>query len=566
VRRINTLFSLLIIVISSSFCFAQQLAFPGAEGFGKYTTGGRGGKVYEVATLDDNNNPGSFRYAVNQSGARIIVFKISGTIFLKSGLSISRGDLTIAGQTAPGDGICIAGNTIQVSADNIIIRYLRFRLGDIYKVESDAIWGRNRKNIIIDHCSMSWSVDEAASFYGNQNFTMQWCIISESLYKSVHSKGNHGYGGIWGGINATFHHNLLAHHSSRNPRFAGGETTTCVNTDFRNNVIYNWGDNSAYGGEKGTINIVANYFKSGPATSSSSGKLYRIVEPYDTAARFYIDGNFVEGYPNVTANNWNGGVQGSRAAYITEKKMIEPFPHEPIEIDSAEEAFQSVLKKAGANFPKRDSVDERILEETRTGTAQYGATFRNGNKGIIDSQEEVGSWPVLNSTAAALDTDIDGMPDYYETAKNLNPNDPEDGKIVTASGYTNLELYLNGLVDGTVTSIAEEKLIPENFVLFQNYPNPFNPETTISYQLSTLTHVDLKIYDLLGRSIATLVNETQLPGNYKVKFSINEIPFNSALTSFTRQNRANSSLSSGVYFYRLKAGSFVQTKKMIITK
>lgn len=548
--RINTFLNLLLIVITGSFSIAQQLAFPGADGFGKYTTGGRGGKVYEVITLDDNSNPGSFRYAVNQTGARTIIFKVSGTIFLKSSLNISRGDLTIAGQTAPGDGICIAGNTVQVSADNIIIRYLRFRLGDIYKVESDAIWGRNRKNIIIDHCSMSWSVDEAASFYGNQNFTMQWCIISESLYKSVHSKGNHGYGGIWGGINATFHHNLLAHHSSRNPRFAGGETTTCVNTDFRNNVIYNWGDNSAYGGEKGTINIVANYYKSGSATSSSSGKLYRIVEPYDTAARFYIDGNFVEGFPNITANNWSGGVQGSRAAYISEKKMTAPFPFEPIGIETAEEAFQSVLKNAGANLPKRDSIDERILEETRTGTAQYGATYRNGGKGIIDSQEEVGGWPILNSTAAPLDTDVDGMPDYYEVANNFNLNDPEDAKIVTASGYTNLELYLNGLVDGTVTTIAEENFIPQNFTLSQNYPNPFNPETTINYQLAEASHVELKVFDVLGRTITTLVNEIQQPGNYNIKFSLNH----------------HATLSSGVYFYTLKAGSYIQTKKMILTK
>ncbi len=550
-RRINkTIILLLLIVINDSITTAQQLAFPGAEGFGKFTTGGRGGKVYEVTTLDDHNNPGSFRYAVNQTGARTIVFKVSGTIFLKSGLNISRGDLTIAGQTAPGDGICIAGNTVQVSADNIIIRYLRFRLGDLYKVESDAIWGRNRKNIIIDHCSMSWSVDEAASFYGNQNFTMQWCIISESLYKSVHSKGNHGYGGIWGGINATFHHNLLAHHSSRNPRFAGGETTTCVNTDFRNNVIYNWGDNSAYGGEKGKINIVANYYKSGPATSSSSGKLYRIVEPYDTAARFYIDGNFVEGFPNVTANNWVGGVQGSRAAYITEKKMSQPFPYEPIGIETAEEAFQSVLNKAGANFPKRDSIDERILEETRTGTARYGATYRNGGKGIIDSQIEVGGWPILNSSAAALDADVDGMPDYYEISKSLNPNDPEDGKIVTESGYTNLELYLNGLIDGTVTTIVEENLVPQNFTLFQNYPNPFNPETTISYQLSVASHVDLKVFDILGRTITTLVNTIQQSGNYKIKFSLDHYV----------------TTSSGVYFYTLKTGSYIQTKKMILIK
>ncbi|MDP3580528.1 MAG: pectate lyase, partial [Ignavibacteria bacterium] len=292
-------------------------SFPGAEGFGKYTTGGRGGTVYEVTNLNDDNLPGSLRWAISQSGPRTIVFRVSGTIQLKSTLSISKGDLTIAGQTAPGDGICLRDYTLSVNANNVIIRFIRSRYGDAISTnEDDAIHGMGYyKNIIIDHCSFSWSVDETASFYNNENFTMQWCLISESLYASIHAKGNHGYGGIWGGTNASYHHNLLAHHTSRNPRFAGGQTATCVNVDFRNNAIFNWGFNSAYGGEEGKINVVSNYYKSGPATSSGVKARILDASPNPTEGKgvgqFFVDQNYVEGYAAITANNWAGGVQGS---------------------------------------------------------------------------------------------------------------------------------------------------------------------------------------------------------------------------------------------------------------
>jgi len=296
---------------------SQTVAFPGADGYGKYTTGGRGGKIIEVTNLNDNGE-GSLRSAINTSGARIIVFKISGRIALKSDLKITKGNLTIAGQTAPGDGICITGYSTIIDADNIIIRYIRFRPGDelsltgLTSFENDGLFGRERKNIIIDHCSMSWAIDEVSSFYDNTNFTLQWCLIGEGLYKSYHSKGNHSYGGIWGGMNASFHHNLIANNTSRTPRFCGARyhiaTSNLEIVDFRNNVIFNWGFNSAYGGEGGHQNMVNNYFKSGPATSG--GVITRIVNPtyssdplVDSVSYWYLNGNIMDGNTNVTSDN-----------------------------------------------------------------------------------------------------------------------------------------------------------------------------------------------------------------------------------------------------------------------
>ena len=440
--KMNILSNLILIGLLLPLCALSQtemqtLAFPSAEGFGRYATGGRGGEVYIVTNLNDSGE-GSLRKGIIKQGARIIVFAVSGTIHLQSKLDINRGDLTIAGQTAPGDGIAISGYPVSIKADNVIIRYLRFRLGDINKVQDDAIGGRNISDIIIDHCSMSWATDEVASFYRNKNFTMQWCMISEALNKSVHEKGDHGYGGIWGGENVSFHHNLIASNNSRNPRFSGSSTTPNSPNefvDFRNNVIYNWSENSIYGGEKGKYNIINNYFKSGPATSKS--KKNRIVNPSKPYGGFYVNGNFVNDFPDVSENNWNGGVQcdNPKATRVQEAYSI----GNNVKTQSAEEAYISVLKSAGASF-FRDSVDERIINDVRNGTASVG-------NGIIDSQEDVGGWPQLNSKEPLKDADGDGMPVVWEKAAALDVNKDDSAFFSLSKEYTNIEVYINSLVE-----------------------------------------------------------------------------------------------------------------------
>lgn len=420
---------------------AGAIAFPGAEGFGKYTTGGRGGQVVVVTNLNDEGE-GSLRDAIRKKGPRIVVFAVSGYIDLESPLDINNKDITIAGQSAPGDGITLRYYPVNIKADNVIVRYLRFRMGDTAGEEGDAASAnRGKENIIIDHCSMSWGTDESASFYRNKNFTLQWSIIAESLNESVHAKGKHGYGGIWGGEGATFHHNLFASHNSRTPRFSGSSTTP--NTpeelvDFRNNVIFNWGDNNVYGGEKGRYNMVNNYYKPGPATSSS--KKDRLVNPSKPYGQFYVTGNFIEGQPEISQNNWAGGVQCEHPDSV---KAMNPFSAVAITEQAPAKAFELVLNHAGASY-KRDAVDTRVIEYVRSGKPTAG---KNGN-GLIDSQKDVGGWPKLASGTAIEDADLDGMPDTWERQHKLNPNDSSDAVAYSLDKqYTNIEVYLNSLVN-----------------------------------------------------------------------------------------------------------------------
>lgn len=422
---------------------AQTLAFPGAEGYGKYATGGRGGEVIRVTNLNDSG-PGSFRSAVEKNGPRVIVFATSGTIKLESPIIIQSGNLTIAGQSAPEGGITIRDHPVNVNADNVIIRFMRFRLGDITEVQGDALSGMGVENVIIDHCTMSWGIDEVSSFYRNNKFTLQWSIISESLKNSIHEKGAHGYGGIWGGHQATFHHNLIAHNSSRNPRLADSDPDDSpVNRqlDFYNNVIYNWEFNSIYGGEKGEQNIVNNYFKAGPGTDEDvSG---RIVNPSIPYGKFYVKGNYVHAHPDITENNWNGGIQ-ARSAEQTRSEAS--FGFDPDFLESAQEAFVSVLEGAGASL-YRDDIDLRIIEEAREGKATYSGS-KSGLAGIIDSQKDVGGWPELESNEPPEDKDHDGMPDRWEKENGLDPDDESDANLKTLDqDYTNIEVYLNDLVD-----------------------------------------------------------------------------------------------------------------------
>ena len=490
-KKILSLLSLFLPLAAQAQQQEITPAFPGAEGFGRYVTGGRGGKVLHVKNLNDAGYQ-SLRWCLQQTGAKTIVFDVSGTIHLESALSIPS-NTTIAGQTAPGDGICLADYPVNISGNNVIVRYMRFRLGNKNVKKDgadgwDGFGGFDKQDWMIDHCSVSWSIDECLSVLGNKNTTVQWCLVAQSLVNSGHTKGAHGYGGNWGGSGASFHHNLIAHHTSRTPRLGPRPTTQLdERMDMRNNVIYNFGSNGCYGGEGMTVNIVNNYYKPGPGSpTGTKGKRIAgigirtnsYVAEYPAYApalhlwgKYYVTGNKNSKYSDVTNNNWQIGIinqvnasdcdgtwtQATRDSI----KLTEPMPFIYTTTHSADMAYERVLSYVGCS-KSRDSFDEMMVSDTRNGKASH--TGSGLSSGFINTQNDnkpasAGSdwsaWPMLNSTDAPTDTDNDGIPDEWETANGLNPNSAADGNTLNAEGYTMLEVYMNSLVADITTAQNE---------------------------------------------------------------------------------------------------------------
>lgn len=563
--------------LMSAAALAQAPAFPGAEGHGRYVTGGRGGKVVHVTNLNDSGT-GSFREAV-KSGKRIIVFDVAGVIALKSDLKFAD-NITILGQTAPSPGITLRYFTVQPGSNNII-RFLRIRRGEEKDINdgADATWQRNKTGIIFDHCSFSWSIDEVASFYDNNNFTMQWCTVAESLTNPGHSKGAHGYGGIWGGKLASFHHNFVGHLMNRGPRFNGarygwtGYTSNkeyntykwqnavqAENVDFRNCVMYN-AQGTCYGGPGGgQINIVNNYYKAGPShslkgktlnglkvdisTGSVRGNQDRITlvtlstqsnsdknhpELYDMTSRYFINGNITEttkgsvtknqdwkdisydkGIPSLNGEYYSPDAKnfyGDNVAHVTisgkscvKIKMDAPAPTGEVTTHSAAESFSKVLAYSGASL-YRDEIDARYMEEAKTGTAKYKGSITQ-SPGIIDKVADVNGYTEANfgtaTRPADFDTDKDGIPDAWEIANGLDPNDATDALTYSLDSkgyYTNLEVYANSLVEDIMkqgNADAENKVDE----YYPAWKNPTGISQIITSNPSELAEV--KYYSLNG--------------------------------------------------------------------
>ncbi len=440
-------FSVLLSFNSARSAQAALPAFPGAEGFGMGAIGGRGGRVIEVTNLNDSG-PGSFRAAVESGGPRIVVFRVSGYIELKSMLDINEPYITIAGQTAPGDGICLKNYGMAVHADNVIIRYLRSRPSDITKQEFDAISVLDGRDIIIDHCSASWAVDEVISVVSRRpslgNVTVQWCIIAESLNCSAHHKGCHGYASLIRagyGNGVTYHHNLYAHNNGRSPRpgnYVDSKSDPCgLIFDFRNNVVYNWGGKHAGYNADGQneansitkMNFVNNYYIKG---SNSTGSC--AFEETTTGCTAYFSGNWMEG--TCPKDPWSvvemtDFTQAQKDAY----KQSAPVLVAPVATEDVPTAYKRVLADAGDIFPVRDAVDKRVVD-----------SVVNKTGGIINHIEEVGGYPTIATGTASVDSDHDGMPDKWELAVGLNPSDANDSQNDRDNdGYTNIEEYINWL-------------------------------------------------------------------------------------------------------------------------
>jgi len=451
-RRLTPLVAILVWMVCMPFMVEAESgtqneardipAFPGAQGFGRYTKGGRGGTVIKVTNLEDSG-AGSLRHAIKQAGPRTIIFDVSGTISLKSTLKIREGRVTIAGQTAPGDGITLKSFGLEIFADEVIVRFIRSRPGSEMGLENDAISIKKGTNIIIDHCSASWAVDETLSVSPSSketqrsidNVTIQWTIISESLNSSGHHKGEHGYGSLVRGSAGgrySFHHNLWAHHRARMPR-PGNYMDSATDPegplfDFRNNVFYNWGNKSSgYNADTESIsryNFVNNYYLRGV---NSTGAV--AFQESNSLSDSYFSGNFMD--HEQPANAWSLVIfkDGRESA------SSEAFPAGQIETETAPAAYENVIRWAGASLA-RDAVDKRVTEHVKDSEGQ-----------IIDNVSSVDGWPVLSSQAAKPDRDNDGLPDEWEVIHKLNPDDKRDGNMdPDEDGYTNLEEYLNSLV------------------------------------------------------------------------------------------------------------------------
>lgn len=539
-------------------------AFPGAEGHGRYVTGGRGGEIRVVTTLEDTGKEGSLRWAVKGDDPKIVVFNVGGVIPLTKELTIGA-NTTIAGQTAPAPGITLRYFTVRPHGNNIIIRFIRVRRGQEKDVNdgADAIWAREYSGMILDHCSFSWSIDEVASFYDNNNFTMQWCTVAESLNNAGHDKGAHGYGGIWGGKLASFHHNMIAHVSNRVPRFNGARyewdgytgnalyntrdeykwanSVQAENVDFRNCVMYNWGNsNGCYGGPGGgQVNIINNYYKGGPSTPDS--KAQRVTQisvasggnseghpnTFGMTSRYYISGNTTEtnkgkktlnrdwdgvdydkGVFTIDGDTWSLDTRNMYGDEVEHKnngngepcvriKMDTPAPEGEITTHNAETAFEKVLSYCGASL-SRDNVDERYMEEARTGTATYEGSV-TGDKGLIDIVADVEGYTEANFGESKrpddFDTDGNGIADEWERANGLTVGtvDPNGYDIDREKGwYTNIEVYMNSLVENIVK--AQNAYGESNYTEY--YPQCIS--TGISDAAITTSEIEKIEYYTLG--------------------------------------------------------------------
>ena len=467
---------------------AEIAAFPGAEGGGAYSFGGRGGRVIVVKNLNDSG-PGSLRDACEQGGARVVVFNVSGIIRLKTPLIIRAPYITISGQTAPGDGVCVAGESVWLNTHDVVVRFMRFRRGETYVGRrDDSIGGNPVGNIMIDHVSASWGLDENMSMYRHMyndstgkteeklatvNITIQNSIFSEAL-----DTWNHAFGSTLGGENCTFMRNLWADNGARNPSIGWNGIF-----NFANNVVFNWNNRSTDGGDYTALyNIVNNYYKPGPVTDLKEPISYRILKPesgrsklpYVVFGRAYVEGNIIEGNEKITKDNWDGGVQlenkkgelltlAQASSYFAAMRVKKPFPMAKITILPTLAARDYVLANAGAMLPKRDPVDTRILKQVKTGKIEYIEGVKLPEKdfehrrlpkdsyklGIITDISQVGGYPEYKGTPYK-DSDDDGMPDAYELKNGLNPKDASDAAKIGKSGYSNIEVYLNSVVPAAI--------------------------------------------------------------------------------------------------------------------